>query len=247
MQVYHARAALLRPFLFIRSGKTGEGDGQSDDTPDPDGKLYTFHVHAKTMCLIFCKRLLSILSLFQSQVLRAQLRWTTFVLHTYEAALMLAVAIIMDPHNPQNEELEEWIELAQSLLKDLGTYSTLSSNALEHIEVIRKRTAYVLSVTGPPTEPANYCTAANPFVTDPALQRIERATRVLSQPQPSMADLMGHELASDPFWSTLRPGVFAGHFPGIESLSGPINPQNLEHFLDSCLSMQSRLPPIFRF
>ncbi|TFY72108.1 hypothetical protein EVG20_g907 [Dentipellis fragilis] len=241
--MYHGRANLLRPFLFIRPSKSGP-NGISDQ----DAKLYTFHVHARTICLIFCKRILSLLQLFQSQIPRAQLRWTTLVLHAYDTALMLAVAIIMDPENSGNEELEEWITLARSLLEDLGTYNVLAPNALQHIDVIQKRTAFVLSMTADSRTPATAsCSSVNPFLTDPTLQRIERATRVLSQAQPSLADLLGHELASDAFWATLRPGVFAGHFPGIESLSGPINPQNLEHFLDSCLSMQSRLPPIFAF
>ncbi|KAA1466296.1 hypothetical protein DENSPDRAFT_831104 [Dentipellis sp. KUC8613] len=243
LEVYHGRANLLRPFLFIRPSKSA-----SDGISDQDAKLYTFHVHARTICLIFCKRILSLLQLFQSQIPRAQLRWTTLVLHAYDTALMLAVAIIMDPENSGNEELEEWITLARSLLEDLGTYNVLAPNALQHIDVIQKRTAFVLSVTAGSRTPATpCCSSVNPFLTDPTLQRIERATRVLSQPQPSLTDLLGHELANDAFWATLRPGVFAGHFPGIESLSGPINPQNLEHFLDSCLSMQSRLPPIFAF
>jgi hypothetical protein len=78
-------------------------------------------------------------------------------------------------------------------------------------------------------------------------QRLDRMTRTLSQSQPGLVDLLGHEEAMDPFWSTLQPGVFAGHFPGIESLVGPVNPHNLEQFLDSCLSMHSRLPHTFTF
>ncbi|KAH9975537.1 hypothetical protein BGW80DRAFT_1297720 [Lactifluus volemus] len=34
----------------------------------------------------------------------------------------------------------------------------------------------------------------------------------------------------DPFWAMVFGGVFAGHFPGIESLSGSVNPQKLEQF-----------------
>lgn len=45
-------------------------------------------------------------------------------------------------------------------------------------------------------------------------QNSDRATRVLAQPQPNVADLLGRELAADNLWVIMRPGVFAGHFPG---------------------------------
>jgi hypothetical protein len=153
----------------------------------------------------------------------------------------------MDTQNPENEEFEEWIAMAQGILMALKPRNALAKKALEYIDVIRKRTIFVLGVV------TGRCHAGNPDATygvAPPMglsQRLDRATRMLSQPQPCMADHLGREEASDPFWSTQQPGVFAGHFPGIESLSGPVSPQNLEQFLDSCLSMHARLPHTFTF
>lgn len=152
----------------------------------------------------------------------------------------------MDTHNPENEELEEWIAMAQGILMTLKSRNALAKKALEYIEVIRKRTLFVLGiVTGQCRGDPNVRCGVAPSMSLP--QRIDRATRMLSQPQPCMVDHLGREEASDPFWSTQQAGVFAGHFPGMESLSGPVSPQNLEDFLDSCLSMHSRLPHTFTF
>jgi hypothetical protein len=161
----------------------------------------------------------------------------------------IAIAIIIDAQSPENEELEEWIAMAQGILAVLKPRNALAQKALDHLQVIRKRTLFVLGVitgrcvTGDPVIHAT--TGEAPPMSLP--QRLDRMTRTLSQSQPGLVDLLGHEEAMEPFWSTLHPGVFAGHFPGIESLVGPVNPQNLEQFLDSCLSMHSRLPHTFTF
>ena len=158
--------------------------------------------------------------------------------------MSIAIAIIMDAQNPENEELEEWIAMAQGILVVLKPHNVLAQKALAHLQVIRKRTVFVLGVV------TGRCVRSDPVVhgtadVAPSMslpQRLDRMTRTLSQSLPSLVDLLGPEEAMDPFWSTLHPGVFAGHFPGIESLVGPVSPQNLEQFLDSCLSMHSRLP-----
>jgi hypothetical protein len=173
--------------------------------------------------------------------------WSALTLLTFKPALTLAIAIVMDTQNPENEEFEEWIAIAQGILIALKACNALAKKALEYVDVIRKRTLFVLGVV------TGRCHTREPDATygvAPPMglsQRLDRATRMLSQPQPCMVDHLGREEASDPFWSTLHPGVFAGHFPGIESLSGPVSPQNLEQFLDSCLSMHSRLPHTFTF
>lgn len=197
---------------------------------------------------LLSKRQLALLQLFITQMSRPSLTWSFLAMAAFKPARMyihrqsedsflkaelsviLAIAIIMDPRNPENEELDEWICLSEELLKALQGQNVLAKNALQHIEVIKKRTELVLCLTGHswkpdgygPDKPQKSCLRPS-FAMDP-LQRIERATRVLSQPQPTMADLLGHELAADPVWTTLRPGVYAGHFPGIESLSGKSNP-----------------------
>ena len=163
--------------------------------------------------------------------------------------MSIAIAIIMDAQSPENEELEEWIAMAQGILVVLKPQNGLAEKALDHLQVIRKRTLFVLGVI------TGRCVASDPIIhattgEAPPMslpQRVDRMARTLAQSQPDLVDLLGHEEAMDPFWSTLRPGVFAGHFPGIESLVGPVNSQNLEQFLDSCLSMHSRLPHTFTF
>lgn len=160
--------------------------------------------------------------------------------------MSIAIAIIMDAQNPENEELEEWIAMAQGILVAVKPRNALAQKALDHFQVIRKRTQFVLGVI------TGRCAASDHRTSDvaPSMslpQRLDRMTRTLSQSQPCLVDLLGREEAMDPFWSTLHSGVFAGHFPGIESLVGPVSPQNLEQFLDSCLSMHSRLPHTFTF
>lgn len=155
----------------------------------------------------------------------------------------------MDAQNPENEELEEWLAMAQGILLVVKPYNALAQKALDHLQVIRKRTLFVVSLmlgrcaAGDPVLHAT-CGVASPMTLP---QRFDRTTRTLSQPPPCLTDLLGREEAMDPFWSNLHPGVFAGHLPGIESLIGPVNVQNLEEFLDSCLSMYSRLPHTFAF
>jgi len=151
----------------------------------------------------------------------------------------LSIAIIMNPHSPENEELAEWITLSQALLHDVDPYNPVADNARQHLEVIRKRVYFVLSLAGQntPTLPFQ-CETPSPADLKYALQRLDRATHVLSLSQSSLSDVLGTDQTDDTRWSTLCPAVFAGHFPGMESLSGPVDAQNLEHFLDSCLSMQ---------
>jgi hypothetical protein len=159
----------------------------------------------------------------------------------------IAIAIIMDPRNPENEELEEWIAMAQGVLLVVKPHNVLAQKALDYIQVIRKRTLFVLGLI------LGRCASGDPILHQTLgvasamrlPQRIDRATRTLSQPQPSLTDLLGREEATDPFWSTLHASVFSGNFPGIESLISPVSPENLEQFLDSCISMYSRLPCTF--
>ena len=165
---------------------------------------------------------------------------------SHNGPVTLAIAIIMDTQNPENEEFEEWIAMAQGILMALKPYNALAKKALEYIDVIRKRTLFVLGiVTGRCHADLDTTYGVAPPMA--LLQRHDRATRMLSQPQPCLVDHLGREEVLDPLWSTRQPSVFAGHFPGIESLSGPVSPQNLEQFLDSCLSMHTRLPHTFTF
>ncbi|KAI9447753.1 fungal-specific transcription factor domain-containing protein [Lactarius indigo] len=247
LEITHNRMQLLRPFLFIHPTKDKDFEGLSSQ----DKKLSVFHKHARAICVTFCKRQLALLQLLQKSADPGHTSWSGMTLLAFKPALTLAIAIIMDTQNPENEEFEEWIAMAQGILIALKPYNALAKKALEYLDVIRKRTLFVLGVVtgrcrqvaGDPAQDAA-CDVAPPMVLS---QRLDRAMRMSSQPQPCLVDHLGREEASDSFWSTLHPGVFAGHFPGIESLSGPVSLQSLEQFLDSCLSMHSRLPHTFTF
>jgi len=245
LEIAYHRMQLLRPFLFVHPTK----EKQFEDLCVQDKKLSNFHKHARSICVTFCKRQLASLQLLQSSSKPGHLTWSGFTLLAFKAALTIAIAIIMDAQNPENEELEEWIAMAQGILMAIRPRNALAQRALDHLHVIRRRTLFVVSLI------IGRCPAGDPVIhsttglaTAMGLpQRMDRTTRTLSQPQPCLTDLLGREEASDPFWSTLHPGVFAGHFPGIESLLGPVSPETLEQFLDSCLSMHSRLPHTFAF
>ncbi|KAF8506033.1 fungal-specific transcription factor domain-containing protein, partial [Russula emetica] len=245
LDIIHNRMLLLRPFLFIHPTNEKEYEGLSAQ----DKKLSKFHTYARSLCVKFCKQQLALLQLTESSREPGHLKCIGMSLLAFKSALSIAIAIIMDAQSPENEELEEWIAMAQGILVVLKPRNALAQKALDHLQVIRKRTLFVLGViTGRcvTSDPVMHATTGEaPPMALP--QRLDRMTRTLSQPQPGLVDLLGHEEAIDPFWSTLHPGVFAGHFPGIESLVGPVNPQNLEQFLDSCLSMHSRLPHTFTF
>jgi len=250
LDIIHHRMQLLRPFLFVHPTNEREFETLSVQ----DKKLSKFHKHARSICVTLCKRLLASMQLLQSSAEPGHLTWSGMSFLVFKSALSIAIAIIMDAQNPENEELEEWIGMAQGILVVLKPHNVLAQKALDHLQVIRKRTVFVLGViTGRcvRSDPVVHGTAdVAPSMLAPSMslpQRLDRMTRTLSQSLPSLVDLLGPEEAMDPFWSTLHPGVFAGHFPGIESLVGPVNPQNLEQFLDSCLSMHSRLPHTFTF
>ncbi|KAI0068879.1 hypothetical protein BV25DRAFT_1986436 [Artomyces pyxidatus] len=247
IEICNTRVQLLRPFLFIHPTK----DSDMNELSERDRKVCHFHKYAKAICLAFCKRQLALMCLYSTQSLsRGQNAWAGLALVVFKPALMLGIAILMDTRNPENEELEEWISLAQGVLISMKPQNALAGKALQHLDVVRKRTQFVLGVTGhchvEYDEAGEQIPCKGPMPMEPQ-RRIERATRILSQPQPSLVDLLGHEVVADPLWSVQRAGVFAGHFPGIESLSGPVSSADLENFLDSCLSMQSRLPHTFTF
>ena len=193
------------------------------------------------------------LQLIQNQVPRAHIRWSALAHLVFDSAcklclaflcflttdsypVMMGLAIIMDPHNPENEEIEEWIAFSQVLLKDMGTYNKLAKMALQHLHIIRSRTRLVFTMAW-----EKDTAAMSP---EPSLQHIARATRILSQLQPCIGDLLGHRLALDGFWSGMRAGVFTSNFPSLESLSGPSNPEALEWFLDNCCTIQLRFPSV---
>jgi hypothetical protein len=140
-------------------------------------------------------------------------------------SVVLALAIVMDPNDNQNEELDEWIGLAEHLVKDLGTYNNIATQGVKALAVIRKRTRFALSRS-----------ADDPVPT--SAQYVERATQVLAQPQPSLSELLGQKSA-DPIWTSTEAGCFSGWFPGMEVLCAPVDPgPTLNEFFDRCLKRQ---------
>ena len=141
---------------------------------------------------------------------------------------MLALAILMDPNNNQNEELEEWIGLAVHLVRELGTYNVIAPKGVVALTAIRKRThlATQSSRSGDSSSPTS-------------AQYNERATQVLAQPQPSLSELLSHKSAADPLWTDTEARWFVGGFPSIETLCAPVDPgQMLNEFFDKCLAQE---------
>ncbi|EIM88510.1 uncharacterized protein STEHIDRAFT_130428 [Stereum hirsutum FP-91666 SS1] len=231
IEIYFSRLTLLRPFLFIRPEESAGGDEMGI-------KLNAFHRHARTVCLMLCKRLLSMAYVFRTQIPRTQQRWWAISGSAVHAAIVFTVAILSDPQNHENEELSEWIAFACRLLQELAPYNVVAQCALRYTSVMQNRTQLALKAAG-------ICSTMREEPDLSLTQNSDRATRVLAQPQPNVADLLGRELAADNLWVIMRPGVFAGHFPGIASVSGPMEPQHLERFFDNCFTASPgpALPP----
>ncbi|KAI0033357.1 hypothetical protein K488DRAFT_85037 [Vararia minispora EC-137] len=236
-----ARFMLLAPFLFVHPVSNEELVCMKPD----DRKLAEFHRHAKAVCLLFAKRQLALLQMFQAAAKDSFLTWPSLAVTAHMAAMMLVVAIIVQPDHPENDELDEWIVIAEDLFKVLKPYNALAPHALQYMEAIRRRSVVVRCVSRPPGPPQyGDCRGPSPEVTMNVMQRMERAIKILAQPVSSMADRLGYDTVLDPLWATLRPGVYASRFPGIESLGRSVDPQDLENFLDGCASVQSCMPPV---
>ncbi|KAI0320608.1 hypothetical protein OF83DRAFT_1103821 [Amylostereum chailletii] len=236
-EVAGLRVLLLSPFMFVHPTKESE----LEELSEAERKQALFHKHAKSVCIAYAKRQLAHLQMYETQAGPAHLAWSGLAMVAFGSAMILVISMIIDPRNSENEQLAEWIVIAEDLLKNLLPINRLAVTALQHLEIIRRRSDLVLCMMGR----GRPCSGSEvlPPQTLELSQRLQRATGILSQPVPCMTDLLGHVSASDPFWSTWRTGLYSGHFPGIESLSGGVDPQGLENFLDNCVSMQSRMPP----
>jgi hypothetical protein len=151
---------------------------------------------------------------------------------------MFAVTIIIQPDHPENDELDEWIILAEDLLKVYKRHNALALHALEHMEVIRRRSNFVRCISATPRE-GRSCYKPTEDLTMTTLQRTERATKIQWQPVLTMADRLGYEALSDPLWASLSPSAFAQPFTGLELLCNPgsvTDPRDLDKFFDNaCL------------
>jgi hypothetical protein len=132
----------------------------------------------------------------------------------------------MNPDDNQNEELDEWIGLAEHLTKDLGTYNAIAPTGVEALATIRRRTRLALELSRSADDPA-----------PTSAQYMERATQVLAQPQPSISELLGQKNAADSLWANTEAGCFTGCFPGIEALCAPVDlGRTLDEFFDKSLA-----------
>jgi len=215
LQICHARTLLLRPCLLF---PVDACSGQTD--------IACFQAHARCASIMFSKRLLAWQLITQNQLDRGQLSWSDSIARVFDAALTLAVAIIGDPTSIHNKELEEWIGIAQDLLRDLGTSNALAPKAFNGLEIVRQRTRDAM-------QPGlDLSTAPAPI---PAIdQYLHKATQTIAQPQPSMSDLFEVHSYSQPLWRE-EVAVYPGHFPGMEALCSDTYPTPIECFLDACV------------
>lgn len=137
-------------------------------------------------------------------------------------------------------ELNEWITLADALVRNLGTYNSIAPNAVIALAAIRRRVQKAMQTHGSnSSNPSDGVYLSSiPLPLDASLkQYTDRATVTLEQPQKSVSDLLGGQFeASDHLWSTTEAGAFTGNFPGLEALCGNHDPASLEGFLDSCVA-----------
>lgn len=133
---------------------------------------------------------------------------------------MLGVAILMDPQNEDNDELEEWIALALYLLRDMESHNALSPTATRYITDVRKRVQETSH-------------SVNSSSRDDTIQYIQKATHTLAQPQHSV-DLESHG-ALEHGWASEKVVGFGEGFPSIEVLGGSLHSQTMTDFLDGCM------------
>ena len=133
---------------------------------------------------------------------------------------MLALVLVMDPNDNQNEELDEWISLAEHLVKDLNKYNIVATKCVEAFAAIRRRTRLTLSRS-----------ADDPTLI--AVQYNERATQVLVQPQPSLSDFeLFTKSADNSVRTETEAEYFSDCFPSIESMCVLDPGTTLDEFFD---------------
>jgi len=213
LQASHLRIVITRPFLFALP--------QTDALP-PSHKEYltTFSRHARTVCIYYCKQLLSLSHLMQKQSQKAHLRWTSMALRVFDAAMTLAVAVVMDSSD-HSKGLEVWIVLAREILRALAFQNTTANNAFCGVDAICKRVQSIIGQRYP-----------MPSLADSDAH----TTQAASTPPPTLSALLGKELAENPVWATIEATVFAGNLPGLEAMCGPMLAHAMDDFLSSCLA-----------
>ncbi|TDL29441.1 hypothetical protein BD410DRAFT_833743 [Rickenella mellea] len=248
-QIYHARLSLLRQFLFIKPQHVATPNHRLSDK---DPKLVVFNRYAQSVCISYwysyiissqeyvtnhqeysSKRVLSLQQLaFRAfhQRYGHQLRWTSLIQRTFDSALTLAVAVVMDPESSQSHELYRWILMATTLVRDLGDLGAcnpVGPKAIRALEIIGERLEKAL--------PSHNSQAPAPPLHSSLPMTAENVTRSLAETKITVSELLRRSFdISEPFWSSTTAGVFGGTFPGFEALCGHTDPTALIAFLDNC-------------
>jgi hypothetical protein len=141
-------------------------------------------------------------------------------------SVMLAFAIIMNPDDNQNEELDEWVGLAEHLVRDLGRYNVIAHSGAKSLAVVRRRIHFALRPSHTLSDPIPTSAQYGQLVTD-----------VLAQPQPSLSDLLGQKYVADSLWTNTEAEWYVSGFPGIEALCTQVDPEpSLHNFFDNYLA-----------
>lgn len=128
----------------------------------------------------------------------------------------MAVVIISKSTNDRNGEIDEWISVAQSLLRDMASSSALAPKASQCLEIIQKLTREA-SFDPPPSTIGQY---------------LERASQTMAQPQPSLVDLFDAQTMAEPLWgSELAAGYFMP-FPSMELCCENVDQAPLQRFIN---------------
>ncbi|KAG5654068.1 hypothetical protein H0H81_007794 [Sphagnurus paluster] len=172
---------------------------------------------------MFSKRLLAWQLMVQNQIDRDQLSWVDMIARIFDVTLNFAVAIISDPASAENEELDEWISLAQNLLRNMGSSNLLASKAVGRLGTIRQRT---YSAMERHYNPSRSRTSIDEY--------LQKATQTMAQPQPSMSDLFGIQEITETIWQE-EVNIYSIHFPGLETVCGDEGLMSLNRFLDGCI------------
>jgi hypothetical protein len=138
----------------------------------------------------------------------------------------MAVAIISNPTHDRNGELDEWVSLAQNLLRDMENSNALAPKASQCLDLIQRQTRTVIQ---PSFDPSGVLA---PLI--PISQYLERATQIMAQPQPSMADVFDAQAVAESLWESETAPGYLTQFPSIDVCCENIDPAPLQRFVNEC-------------
>ncbi|KAG8751749.1 hypothetical protein FRC12_012277 [Ceratobasidium sp. 428] len=239
LQVYHAKALLLRPFVFKRDIPPYE--------PETQRHQEAFDQYACDVCIQVCKRLLAFQQIMHSQIPKHQLRWFLCVNSAFDAALTLASALILQPSHPLAEDIDYWVRAGQSLLRSMSSFHHVASESVKALHIVRNRSLAARGLppadgdgfSPPPVSidvpSQHYSPQHSHPLFDPLLSaEMDRSHQTLAQSPVLVADSLGPTEMGNEVWDTLIAQVFeTGVLPSsVEMLSGEFDAEDLfERFL----------------